>query len=73
LAGERGRDWWSVAIGLIIVAIATFVLWTWLDGSFSSEGFGGGIGVGWLVAISAAVVLLVVLLTRLSRTRRPPV
>jgi uncharacterized membrane protein len=71
LAGERGRDWWSVVIGLIIVGIATGAFWSWLDGSFPSGNFGGGIGAGWLVAISAAVVLLLVLLTRLSRPKRP--
>ncbi|MGA1974667.1 MAG: hypothetical protein ABSG92_03440 [Conexivisphaerales archaeon] len=70
MAGERGRDWWSVAIGLVIVAIATAALWSWLDGSFPSGAFGGGIGAGWLVAISAAVILLLVLTTRMSHSRR---
>lgn len=72
LAGERGRDWMSVAIGLVIVVIATAALWSWLDGAFPAGTFGGGIGAGWLVAISAAVILLLVLLTRMSRSRRRP-
>jgi hypothetical protein len=58
-----------VTIGLVIVAIATGALWSWLDGSFPSGDFGGGIGAGWLVAVSAAVILLLVLMTRLSRSR----
>jgi uncharacterized membrane protein len=70
LAGERGRDWLSVAVGLAIVVIATAALWNWLDGSFPSGNFGGGIGAGWLVAISAAAILLLVLITRMSRSMR---
>lgn len=70
LAGERGRDWWSVAIGLVIVVIATAAMWSWLDGSFPSGGFSSGIGAGWLVAISAAVIFLLVLITRMSCSRR---
>jgi hypothetical protein len=59
-----------VAIGLVIVGIATAAMWSWLQGSFPSGDFGNGIGVGWLVAISAAVILVLVLITRMSRSRR---
>jgi hypothetical protein len=66
MAGEKGRDWWSVAIGLVVVGVVTGALWSWLDGSFSSGNLGNGLGPAWLVAISAAAVLVVVLFTRLS-------
>ena len=67
MAGERGRDWWSVAIGLAVVALVTGVLWSWLDGTSSSAALGNGLSPIALVGISAAVILVVVLYTRLHR------
>jgi len=69
MAGERGRDWWSVVIGIAIVTVASAALWAWLDGS-TSEGLVGGLGPFWLLAICVAAILLLILVTRLSSSRR---
>ncbi len=70
LAAERGRDWVSVAIGLAIVALATGLLWSWLGSSLSSSSVGPGLGPFWLVSISVAAILLLVLATKLSQSHR---
>jgi hypothetical protein len=71
MAGEKGRDWWSVATGLVIVVVVSAALWAWLDGSYNGS-FLGGLGPEWLVAVSVVAVLLLVLTTRLSHSKRLP-
>jgi hypothetical protein len=70
MAGEKGKDWWSVALGLMIVGIASALLWSWVDGISSTSVFGNGIGAPWIVALSSMAILLLLLITRLSRPRR---
>lgn len=69
MAGERGRDWWAVAIGLGVVVVVSGALWSWLDGSYTGS-FLGGLGPEWLVAGSAVAILLLLLITRLSHSKR---
>jgi hypothetical protein len=70
MAGEKGRDWLSVALGLVIVGIVSALLWSWVDGIPSTSVLGNGIGPLWIVALSAAAILLLLLITRLLRPRR---
>ena len=62
MAAEKGRDWWSVAIGLVAVAIASGLLWSWLDGSPSP--MGPALGPVWLVGIAAVAVIILILGTK---------
>jgi hypothetical protein len=69
MAGKRGRDWWSVAAGLVIVVVVSAALWAWLDRSYTGSFF-GGLGREWLVAVSVVATLLLVLATRLLHSKR---
>jgi len=70
MAGEKGRDWWSVALGLVIMGIVSALLWSWVDGIPLTGVLVNGIGLFWIVALSAVAILLLLLITRLSRPRR---